>query len=732
MRKKLQISRLIRAALVLLLIGSVSEFAKAQTIVNVNGDFSGSTVGQSTGITNWNLEGAAFASFQIVADPDNAESKLLRAEITDKAGAANPWSIQPLHQNVPLVSGTEYALRLRIRVESTSGTSRTINLDAGHAVSPRYGISIPVNEWTIIQTTAFEYAGGNNYAGIHLAGDNVVNGDVFYIDYLYYVDTTAPAIEFVNVNGGFGDTQIGQSTGITNWLLQGPDYADYEIVADPDDASNRLLLVELFNREGAANPWDIQALHQNYTLTPGNSYKFVVRIKADPAGGGTPNINFDAGHDVSPRYGISLTPDVWTVLETTEFTFAAGGSQQAGLHFGAPSNSNGDRFYIDYVYIVQTAEGEPDPDPTPDPVRTPNSELTAGIISEWGFDPARVLSGWNIETADNGTSVTISGSAAPTGWVAVQGRFKEETINQGETLVITGKANFSGGNAMNGSLDALRYGVFFDNYDESAQAGALNTATNTWTGNENVVGYLWVPVHSPAQLSWQGVGQQGSWGGKNRHAWISTNGGNDYVLGATDYLDPWDRPAPAGIYDFAFSFTRQATDEVLVKFYLESEEHGVTFQGQAVDAAKDGDGNPKVTTTFNFLNFGINSGSSATSLSIGDVSIRKGNPITLPRDRPVSIDGFADEIPSTFGLRQNYPNPFNPTTSISYDLPTSAFVTVEVYNMLGQMVTRLVNQEQGAGVHTVSFDATGLSSGIYIYRLSAGNFTTTRKMMLVK
>lgn len=91
-----------------------------------------------------------------------------------------------------------------------------------------------------------------------------------------------------------------------------------------------------------------------------------------------------------------------------------------------------------------------------------------------------------------------------------------------------------------------------------------------------------------------------------------------------------------------------------------------------------------------------------------------------------------DVVPSSYALGQNYPNPFNPTTTIEFSLPKSEFVTVEVYNLLGQKVETLVNGVQPAGTYTLRFDASKLPSGIYFYRLQAGQFTQTRKMLLVR
>jgi hypothetical protein len=90
------------------------------------------------------------------------------------------------------------------------------------------------------------------------------------------------------------------------------------------------------------------------------------------------------------------------------------------------------------------------------------------------------------------------------------------------------------------------------------------------------------------------------------------------------------------------------------------------------------------------------------------------------------------EIPVVYSLAQNYPNPFNPTTVIQYSVPSAGLVSLKIYNVLGQEVRSLVNEQQAPGTYRVSFDARGLASGLYFYRITAGSFVDIKKMMLLK
>jgi hypothetical protein len=122
---------------------------------------------------------------------------------------------------------------------------------------------------------------------------------------------------------------------------------------------------------------------------------------------------------------------------------------------------------------------------------------------------------------------------------------------------------------------------------------------------------------------------------------------------------------------------------------------------------------------------------------------RDGNyEIYYKRNTNANISAVEDDqtnIPDHFILDQNYPNPFNPSTNIQYAISNRQFVSLKVYDILGNEIATLVNEEKSAGVYEVEFEANGhsgnvrnLPSGVYIYQLRAGDFISTKKMILIR
>ena len=130
-------------------------------------------------------------------------------------------------------------------------------------------------------------------------------------------------------------------------------------------------------------------------------------------------------------------------------------------------------------------------------------------------------------------------------------------------------------------------------------------------------------------------------------------------------------------------------------------------------------------TDFHIQSFAVNSNDYMFAGSFSGYLFRSINPTT-----PVEYEN--DQYPSNHFLSQNYPNPFNPATMISYQIPQAGFVTLKVYDILGREVTILINEEKPAGSYEVQFTASGLTSGIYFYQIKAGEYSETKKMLMIK
>jgi len=90
------------------------------------------------------------------------------------------------------------------------------------------------------------------------------------------------------------------------------------------------------------------------------------------------------------------------------------------------------------------------------------------------------------------------------------------------------------------------------------------------------------------------------------------------------------------------------------------------------------------------------------------------------------------DVPVEYALTQNYPNPFNPSTTIEFALPHAGYVTLKAYNVLGEEVAALIEGDHAAGTFKATWNASGMPSGVYLYRLTAGDYVQTRKMMLIR
>ena len=125
-----------------------------------------------------------------------------------------------------------------------------------------------------------------------------------------------------------------------------------------------------------------------------------------------------------------------------------------------------------------------------------------------------------------------------------------------------------------------------------------------------------------------------------------------------------------------------------------------------------------------------------TNLNIEAIAVTatdfEGNTSNFARLNIVTDVEDEQQIPNVFSLNQNYPNPFNPSTTISFSIPKEEFISLNIYNSLGEEVVEILNETKQAGNYEINFNAAELSSGIYFYKIQAGSFIQTKKMTLLK
>lgn len=151
--------------------------------------------------------------------------------------------------------------------------------------------------------------------------------------------------------------------------------------------------------------------------------------------------------------------------------------------------------------------------------------------------------------------------------------------------------------------------------------------------------------------------------------------------------------------------------------------YGANFGFNTVNTDND---NESATSDNHYFNMAVNLTGGTAVDTFGSMGSKE---LTDPQ---VGVEDEFDAAPKAYALNQNYPNPFNPSTVIRYSIPENAFVTLKVYNLLGQEVAQLVNSEQAAKSYEVSFDASKLTSGVYFYTIKAGSFMSTKKMIFLK
>ncbi len=347
------------------------------------------------------------------------------------------------------------------------------------------------------------------------------------------------------------------------------------------------------------------------------------------------------------------------------------------------------------------------------PITIPDPPFKSYYLDKWGFVGNRT-NGWTLTPGEIIGNFSVAGSTPPYGFVAVRGGFDYPvTPTADKAIIITGQMEFVGG-AFD-LANSLRYGLFY-----TETPGTF--ANKVWSTSENnTSGYLFLPPSGKNGAAEWWTNRNGSFGGVVNGTWMIHTGLNNYPL-STQLQLPQNVVAGAGKYDFAISI-QPKTGGMEIKQYLIKTDKSYYWAGTIIDGKS-----PLPATKFNSVNFAFFP-NKATALNFYDLKVDLGNPITIP---PITSVEEVEGLPTEYALNQNYPNPFNPSTTIEFALPKSGEVNLVVYDILGRVVKELVSGVFEAGNHKVNFNATNLASGIYFYKLKAGDFVSVKKLTLLK
>ncbi|MGD8306807.1 MAG: T9SS type A sorting domain-containing protein [Ignavibacteria bacterium] len=253
-------------------------------------------------------------------------------------------------------------------------------------------------------------------------------------------------------------------------------------------------------------------------------------------------------------------------------------------------------------------------------------------------------------------------------------------------------------------------------------APGTHIATITITGISNPegdAGLLW-RLDDPHDSKVNTYAPSDPWGLSN----ITANG---------TYTNPTGEPLPVELSVFTAKIINETNVALNWKTETEVDNYGFEIQrrtnkddpthGWIIIGFINGNGNSNSPKTYSFVD-----------------KNPPGSMKFIYRLKQIDLNGqykFSDEVeidlvPTKYGIYQNYPNPFNPNTYIKFSLPEDAKVSIRIYSMLGELVNELVNKNYEAGYHKVEFNAIEYASGVYIYRIIAGNFVESKKMIILK
>lgn len=770
------------AALLTLTFGSPTIIAQEVEKISENGSFEDFVLGEVTaGSLSWTFNinaNGADAAFEIVSDAQDNDERALKIEIGTFNGA-DDWNIEAVNEPLLVKEGEVYTASVWLKADTTTRVARF------YFGLPASGNWDRFEETDVVLTTEWkEYV----FEHVATATDEVNTmrfgmpmnfsentGGTIYIDNLKI--TRPLPIPYVNENGSFESSDVTEqadTVDVEGWVfeLQDTGEANFAIVDDVVKDGERALRIDV--RTQGANDWSIQAINELFPVEPELIYTFAVWAKASEAGG---TANFTTGNQSFSEFGRLNNADVSLTTEWQEFTFefqadANDTLGRAPIHLNFAGNV-GKSIWIDSLRITKPE--------IPDEVFTPIAEgkpkFLGNIYSN--SQVKRLDQYWNQVTPENAGK-----------WGSVEGT--RDNMNWGPLDAAYDLAKESG---FPFRFHVLVWGnqqpTWMKELSQEDQLLEVEEWFNAVADRYDDIDYLEVvnePLHDPPTDQ---NGDSGSGGyydalggaGETGWDWVITSFEmareifpaktklliNDYsILGnvpnTNEYLGLINLLKDRGLIDgigtqaHAFS-TRNSTAASINNSLNILGNTGLPIQITELDI----DGNPslsdsgsdqyqleeyqkkfptiwKHTSVIGVTLWGWRPGlwrNEQEAFLISNSEVER-PALTWLREYVettevmVSNEEVRDEAPLSFKLNHNYPNPFNPSTMITFELPQASNVKIMVYDITGRLVETLVDSRKAAGTHEVSFNASNLSSGVYLYEIQTGSFREVKKMTLIK
>ena len=615
--------------------------------------------------------------------------------------------------------------------------------------------------------------------GINCAGTSGSDTTTWFADSVALIAKidTMPPPPITVTNGGFEESPvetIDSTTIVKGWLIQvasGLSSApDLEIVSDTVQEGSRALKVTV-NSVGT-NQWDIQAVADSIHVKPNVLYDYSVWAKSDAGGA---QVNFTVGNYSYSEYKVIRPASLTSQWKKFAMQFSVTDGQaviRAPIHFSYSANV-GKVIYIDNLQIVEHPKSDTGTVYNGPPLAQGQdkflgnaygdipdnifakywTQLTPGNAGKWGsIAGSQDTTKWNWTGLDNQYNYAMTnhlifkdhnliwGQQQPSWisgldsaqqyksietWIRMVGQrypnidmidvVNEPLLGHNPPDGINGRANYKnalGGNGATGwdwvikSFELARkylpkakllindYGIINDNNATANYIKIINLLkdrklidgigvqghrfalenadVNTLKFNLDKLTATGLPVYI-SELDLGNIGDTGT-----------PNDNTQLNLYKKIFPLLWEHPGVKGITLWG---------------YLE----GQMWQTTCYLVRSDGTARPALLWLVQYL-----------------------------KDHPAGVHETENALPAHYSLEQNFPNPFNPTTNIRYSIVKASKVTLKVYDILGREVQTLVNSVQAPGQYTVPFNAQNLASGVYIYQINAGNFTATKKLMLLK